>query len=814
MNFHKLFILILIYLYSGFIHAQYHTASTDNTQAKSGKISGTLKFSNGAPVAYAVVFIESLKKHTMSNEKGQYELSNIPYGKHSLEVKTIEADPKKIEININKRATELSIILTENSKFNLDEVVVVGKNEANQLKEKGFAVNVIETQKIAVQSIQTNELLDRTAGVRIRQDGGLGSQIKYNINGLSGDAIKIFIDGVPASNFGSSFSLSSIPPSLIERIDIYKGVVPGYLSEDALGGAINIILKQRRKNSLTTSYSIGSFNTHQWNMTGSYRWKNGLTFDGSLFYNYSDNNYKVWGKDIYFVDHQGVITESNGKKVKRFHDAYESFGGRFNFGFTDVKWADRFLIGTVLSKNYKEVQNGITMRTVYGDRHTKRQSAVITMNYDKKDFLLEGLSLKINASHSYLRRQVIDTVGIMYDWHGPIKNPDGSYVMYTSGAEVGSMKSAAINRDYANMVNANLSYKINDNNTFYTNYMFNDFKRKASDEYQPAALQKLKNTRDLQKNILAFNYENLAFSEKLRTNIFYKHFFQKVTSNEPYLDDNKEYQINIIRKNIDYSGYGITLSYEILSDLFLLGSAEKTLRLPNADEIFGNVADNLLPPSPGLDPEKSLNINIGINYGLRIRQHSFRINTSAYYRDTEGMIREAIRSGSFVYSQFENLEDVLTKGIDAELSYNYADIVNFGFNISKFDVLFNTKYDKKGDPYQYYRMQIRNEPSFKFNSNVTYYHKNLFLRHSSASIYYNINYVKGFYRDWSNVGSKNLAYIPTQYPMDLGVTYTFPKNKITVSLDLKNIFDRQVFDNYGLQKPGRAFYAKLTYFIL
>lgn len=813
MTYHKLLKTSILLIFLSIFSLHTINAKTSDVSPAKGKISGILTFADGIPVADALVYIRNLNLHGMSNEKGEFEITKIPYGKYILGVKTIEADPKEIEVNVNKRSTELSIVLTENSKFNLDEVVVVGKNEAKQLKEKGFAVNVIETQKIAIQSIQTNELLDRTAGVRVRQDGGLGSQIKYNINGLSGDAIKIFIDGVPASNFGSSFSLSSIPPSLIERIDIYKGVVPGYLSEDALGGAINIILKQRRKNSLTTSYSIGSFNTHQWNMAGSYRWKNGLTLDGSVFYNYSDNDYKVWGKDIYFVDYQGVITESNGKKVKRFHDAYKSYGTRFNLGFTDVKWADKFLIGGILSKDYKEIQNGITMRTVYGDRHTRRESAVVTFSYDKKDFLLDGLSLKVNASHSYLRRQVIDTVGIMHDWAGPIRYPDGSYVKYTSGAEIGNEKTAAINRDYVNMINANLSYQINDNNTFYTNYMFNDFNRKAADEYQPPALQKLKNTRDLQKNILSFNYENLSFSGRLRTNLFYKHFFQKVTSNEPYLED-KEYKVNVIRKNIDYSGYGLTLSFALLPELYILGSAEKTLRLPNADEIFGNVAENLLPPSPGLEPEKSLNANLGVNYGYTIHNHSFRISTSAYYRDTEGMIREAIRSGSFVYSQFENLEDVLTKGVDAEFNYNYADKINFSFNISKFDVLFNTKYDKKGDPYQYYRMQIRNEPSFKFNGNIAYFHNNLFLKNSRASVYYNINYVEGFLRNWSNVGSANLSRIPTQYPMDLGATYTFPKNKIVIGLDLKNIFNEQIYDNYGLQKPGRAFYAKLTYFIL
>jgi len=75
---------------------------------------------------------------------------------------------------------------------------------------------------------------------------------------MSGSAVKVFMDGVPAANYGQSFSLNSIPPALIERIEIYKGVVPGYLADDALGGAINVVTKQGKKNAFNASYSLGS----------------------------------------------------------------------------------------------------------------------------------------------------------------------------------------------------------------------------------------------------------------------------------------------------------------------------------------------------------------------------------------------------------------------------------------------------------------------------------------------------------------------------------------------------------------------------
>jgi len=782
-------------------------------QEQASVITGGVNDIGGEPVMFASVYLKGTTTATQTDDKGHFSLRVRP-GKHTLCVAYMgyEQYETPIEVTAQDRLN-LNIVLEEKL-YAIEEVVVTAKSRKKEIETKGFAVNVIETQKLAVQSVQTNELLDRTAGVRLRQDGGLGSRVNYNINGLSGNAIKVFIDGVPASNYGPSFSLSNIPPSLIERIEVYKGVVPGHLSEDALGGAINIILKQRRNNTLSASYSFGSFNTHQLNTNGSYRSKNGLTFDGSVFYNYSDNDYKVWGDEIEFKQSDGSITKSNGRKVKRFHDSYESMGGKFDISFTGVEWADRFLIGTVLSKNKQDVQNGTTMQVVYGDRHTKRESAVFTMNYSKRDFLLDGLTLKADASRSFLMRQVIDTVGIMYDWLGPIRYPDGSFVKYTSGAESGSAKTTAENIDYTTMARGSLSYQVHDGHTFFGNYLFNDFRREVADNLQPAAWQKLRNTRDLQKNMLSFTYENVSFSGRLKANVFYKHYFQKVTANEPYYDSSDgEYKLNSTHINIDHNGYGLTLSFALLSDLYLLGSMENALRLPGADELFGNGSDNSLAAIE-LKPERSLNANIGFSYAFSTKTHTFSINSSIYLRDTKDMIREAILEGRNEFTQAENLEGVLTKGIDAELNYSYNDKINFRFNVSRFDVLFNTKYNTKGEPYNYYRMQIRNEPSFKYNGQLAYFWKNIFLKDSRLSVHYNVNYVNGFYRNWSNVGSKNRDYIPKQWPMDVGLTYTFPKNKLALSFDSKNIFDRQIFDNFGLQKPGRSFYTKISYFIL
>ncbi|MBN8790542.1 MAG: TonB-dependent receptor plug domain-containing protein, partial [Terrimonas sp.] len=128
------------------------------------------------------------------------------------------------------------------------------------------------TREASLRNIQTNELLDRTVGVRVRQNGGVGSAVEYNLNGMSGRSVGIFIDGLEISTYGSSFNLNNIPPSMIERIEVYKGVLPSHLSGDYMGGAINVILKKDvSQNNITASVSYGSFNTFQADASGMYR---------------------------------------------------------------------------------------------------------------------------------------------------------------------------------------------------------------------------------------------------------------------------------------------------------------------------------------------------------------------------------------------------------------------------------------------------------------------------------------------------------------------------------------------------------------
>ena len=186
--------------------------------AQNGTISGKIVLESKEPATNVLVFIKALNKSTFTDNNGIFTLNNIPFGKHQLETNSAEAENSVQNIELTRATLQVNLTLKNRDSEELIVVILAAKSEKQKIENKGFAVNVIETKVAALRNLQTNELLDRTAGVRIRQNGGLGSEVQYNINGLSGNAVRIFIDGIPISTYGSSFDLNSIPPSMIERI--------------------------------------------------------------------------------------------------------------------------------------------------------------------------------------------------------------------------------------------------------------------------------------------------------------------------------------------------------------------------------------------------------------------------------------------------------------------------------------------------------------------------------------------------------------------------------------------------------------------
>ena len=703
----------------------------------------------------------------------------------------------------------------------LENVQVQGTSKKKKIETSGFAVAIIETKEASLRNLTTNELLDRSVGVRVRQNGGIGSNVEYNLNGMSGSTIGIFLDGIEISTYGQSFNLNNIPPSMIERIEVYKGILPSHLTGDYVGGAINVVLKKDvSQNNATAAVSYGSFNTFQSDLSATYRdKKTGLSFRGSGSYTYTDNSFETWGHSSTYVnEYQQII---RNYKAKRFNNTYKNIAGRFEVGFTDTKWADQFFIGYNGSSNYTDIPHGITMAVPYVGRFNETEAHAFILNYNKRNFLVKDLALNINAVRSERNTYLQDTVSYAYNWDGRVREviENGEIVpLRTKGGQQGLKVITNTERKILN-ARTNLGYMITDGHRVSLNHKIEATNRKDEDLLNPSA-RDLATKSYVYKNIISMNYEAETFDRRLKTNILGKYTINHTndTRKKIVTANGVNSIVEENNRNTDTNfGYGGTVSYNVISGLYIIGSTENSYIMPTEVQLFGAPEQNVLSNFQ-LQPEKYINYNLGFRWNpASFDKHKISFYANAFWRNgfnkiiiqTVDVSEIKDESGADIQtSRYVNLEKTQAKGFEAEIIYIYNNRLNTSFNISKFNNLDKSKLDSNGKSNNYYGHQVVNEPFFTMNANMQYSFNNLFQKKSIFSVYYNAGYIGEYY---TVRGQPKFSLTPTQLAHDLGVSYRFPSKKLVASLDVKNMFNAEVYDNFQIQKPGRGIYFKLNY---
>ena len=149
---------------------------------------------------------------------------------------------------------------------NIDDVVVTGQYAAGSKKESVYDVTVY-TQKDIREKGATNlrELLQGSLDIDMSQDPVFGSGI--SLLGISGEGIKILLDGVPLVGRTSGIlNISQINLTNIERVEVIKGPMSVIYGPDAMGGVINLISKSSQTEKINLDLkgyyeSVGQYNT-------------------------------------------------------------------------------------------------------------------------------------------------------------------------------------------------------------------------------------------------------------------------------------------------------------------------------------------------------------------------------------------------------------------------------------------------------------------------------------------------------------------------------------------------------------------------
>src|SRR5690606_8823574 len=220
-------------------------------------VTGYVHNEDGIPLGDASVHLGNTGTTTLAN--GYFSIKDIPAGKHLLTISAVGYTT--FQDTVTKETPQnlvLQIRLSSDDQV-LQEVTVVGKSETQQAREQTIRAVVIDTRAVSTQATTLTDLMNRSTGVRIRQNGGLGSRPEISINGFQGKAIKYFKDGIPLDYMGEGYHIASLPLEALERIEVYKGVLPVSLGADALGGAVNLVTARRIGSHMHAFYEIGSF---------------------------------------------------------------------------------------------------------------------------------------------------------------------------------------------------------------------------------------------------------------------------------------------------------------------------------------------------------------------------------------------------------------------------------------------------------------------------------------------------------------------------------------------------------------------------
>ena len=678
----------------------------------------------------------------------------------------------------------------------LDNVTVTGKSKTQRLREGALAVNAVDVRSLISSISSLSGLVDRTAGVKIREEGGVGSDFDLSINGMSGNAVRYFLDGVPLDTKGSGVTLANLPVSMIDHVEIYKGVVPTWLNSDVLGGAVNIVTNRHRKNYLDVSYGLGSYHTHKGDINGQYVFKNGLTLRPTLGINFSKNDYMMKGVEVWDEDSRKYLP----KDRRRFHDDYLSILGQIEAGVYDQSWADEFFVHLSYNKVNKDLQTGQVQTRVIGMADRQSDAWSVGARYQKREFLLKALSANLSFSHTWDHSITTDTAHRQYDWNG-------DYIASSRNEINGRAFSQRHFKRPLTIAKADFKYTFNEQHLLNLSYALNRTGNNrwddVDDTFTPA-------NDVLAKHILGLSYNQVLLDGRMSNTFFLKDYINYLSVEQTDLAFITQSDEVAEKSTQNSMGGGIGTKLELIPELAVKASYEHTVRLPLARELLGN--GSTVYANLALKPEKSDNLNLGLFGTVSSGLHTVFYEVNGFLRFVDNYIQPHIseKEGTM---QYGNEPAVHIKGIEGEVRYDWNRRLQVVGTLSWQDARDRQRYKEDGKESVTFNNRVPNRPWLFASAEVHYDATHLVSRllPQTSHLYLSADYqwVHWFFLSWEAYGAKDTkARIPEKNIFGANITYSWHRDRYSVSLDCQNLFDQTIYDNYRLQKPGRSLFLK------
>lgn len=153
--------------------------------------------------------------------------------------------------------------------FDIDQVVVTASYTPQKADKSIYNVKVIDSRTIEQKSATNlSDVLKDEVNIQVTNDPALGSSLK--LKGLSGNNVKILIDGVPViGRMGGNIDLSQLSLYNIDHVEVVEGPMSVVYGSNALAGAINIVTKENLHSNYTATFNTYYENVGKYNVNGS-----------------------------------------------------------------------------------------------------------------------------------------------------------------------------------------------------------------------------------------------------------------------------------------------------------------------------------------------------------------------------------------------------------------------------------------------------------------------------------------------------------------------------------------------------------------
>jgi outer membrane receptor protein involved in Fe transport len=280
-----------------------------------GVVSGIVRSANGEPIPFAAVSVVGMDLGTIADADASYTLRGLRSGRYTLVASAMGFRPDTTTIVIPSHGADF---LLQVEPLRLPTLTVSGERPDEAERTTAF-VGTIRLAEAITPGLSVPELLDDVVGIQIREMGGYGSFSTVSLRGSSAEQVRIYLDGVPLNQaLGGGVNLSTIPITTLDRVDVYRGVIPPQYGGSGTAGVINFRTR-------------APSDTLQWRLRSSYGSWGTRMFSGwatrsigvaaaliALDHSASENNFR------YFDDNGTSYNKSDDTWARRRNNEFES----------------------------------------------------------------------------------------------------------------------------------------------------------------------------------------------------------------------------------------------------------------------------------------------------------------------------------------------------------------------------------------------------------------------------------------------------------------------------------------------------------